>query len=413
MRPKKAFGILLALVMLLGSMPFMGQVAQAAPETCTVTFETNGGPSVAAQTITKGGKAGRPEAPVMEGYELWDWYSDPACTTRFDFSQAIDTDTVIYAYWVKTVSGVKLHGDGTTQGSDGYYKINTDTLEVLFAKDSANVKIEISPLAADYNTANKLTEPPEKGTAYYFHVILEDLDGEEGKPTVFYSTAIKTGTAATVENATVSLEELSRSPGGSFATLIFKYTEDPAAAHTVTFESNGGSAVDPQEVEDGGKAEKPADPTRDGYWFTAWCTDEDLQTEYDFSQPVTSDLTLYAMWTIKPPVATTFVISYDLNGGTLDGETGVITVEVEKGATITLPKPTREGYTFDYWKGSRYKAGASYTVEEDHTFTAQWKQGGAPQTGDESHMGLWIALMAVSFFGFGIILLGRRRSAHK
>ena len=37
--------------------------------------------------------------------------------------------------------------------------------------------------------------------------------------------------------------------------------------HTVTFDSNGGSAVDAQTVDDGGKAVKPADPTRDGYTF--------------------------------------------------------------------------------------------------------------------------------------------------
>lgn len=78
-----------------------------------------------------------------------------------------------------------------------------------------------------------------------------------------------------------------------------------------------------------------------------------------------------------------FSVSFDLNGGTLDGKTGTVTMEIEKGTTITLPAPTREGYTFDYWKGSRYAAGDSYVVEDDHTFTAQWKEnGGSGGNGD-------------------------------
>ena len=77
---------------------------------------------------------------------------------------------------------------------------------------------------------------------------------------------------------------------------------------------------------------------------------------------------------IRTAGKTTSVISYDLNGGSLNGQTGTVTVEAENGSTIVLPAPTREGYTFDYWQGSRYNAGDKYTVKEDHTFTAQWKQ---------------------------------------
>lgn len=79
---------------------------------------------------------------------------------------------------------------------------------------------------------------------------------------------------------------------------------------------------------------------------------------------------------------TTSTISYNLNGGTLNGKTGTVTLSVENGTTITLPAPTREGYTFDYWEGSRYNAGDSYTVNGDHTFTAQWKKNSTtPGTG--------------------------------
>ena len=69
-------------------------------------------------------------------------------------------------------------------------------------------------------------------------------------------------------------------------------------AYTVTFESNGGSEVDPQHVAQGETVSKPADPKRDGFKFAGWYSDEALTKEYDFSSKVTGDLTLYAKWAI-------------------------------------------------------------------------------------------------------------------
>ena len=67
---------------------------------------------------------------------------------------------------------------------------------------------------------------------------------------------------------------------------------------TVAFNSNGGSACDTKFVATAdGKLVKPADPTRDGYTFGGWFTDEARTQAYDFSTPVTADLTLYAKWT--------------------------------------------------------------------------------------------------------------------
>ena len=67
---------------------------------------------------------------------------------------------------------------------------------------------------------------------------------------------------------------------------------------TVAFNSNGGSACDTKFVATAdGKLVKPADPTRDGYTFAGWYTDEACTQAYDFSTPVTADLTLYAKWT--------------------------------------------------------------------------------------------------------------------
>ncbi|MDR0381250.1 MAG: InlB B-repeat-containing protein [Oscillospiraceae bacterium] len=66
---------------------------------------------------------------------------------------------------------------------------------------------------------------------------------------------------------------------------------------TVAFNSTGGSAVSNQNVASGGKAVKPADPTREGYAFAGWYTDAAGTTAYNFNNAVTAGLTLYAKWT--------------------------------------------------------------------------------------------------------------------
>lgn len=68
------------------------------------------------------------------------------------------------------------------------------------------------------------------------------------------------------------------------------------AVHTVTFDSNGGSTVETQTVQDGEKATKPADPVRDGFIFKGWYIDSQCKTPYDFSAPVTSNQMVYAKW---------------------------------------------------------------------------------------------------------------------
>lgn len=73
-------------------------------------------------------------------------------------------------------------------------------------------------------------------------------------------------------------------------------TEPAATVYAVSFVSNGGSVVETQYVEEGNTAARPDDPTQDGYVFMGWYSDEELTVLYDFTAPVTADLTLYADW---------------------------------------------------------------------------------------------------------------------
>lgn len=70
---------------------------------------------------------------------------------------------------------------------------------------------------------------------------------------------------------------------------------------TVNFDSNQGTAVDSQLVAVGDKVVKPADPTKEGYTFSGWFTNEDCTKAYDFDAAVDGaepEFTLYAGWKI-------------------------------------------------------------------------------------------------------------------
>lgn len=74
-------------------------------------------------------------------------------------------------------------------------------------------------------------------------------------------------------------------------------------AVTVKFDSNQGTAVDSQLVTVGDKVVKPTDPTKEGYTFSGWFTDEDCTNAYDFDADVDGtqpEFTLYAGWKAAP-----------------------------------------------------------------------------------------------------------------
>ena len=191
---------------------------------------------------------------------------------------------------------------------------------------------------------------------------------------------------------------------------------------------------------DTGEALSPNVFAREHYRFTGWNTKADGSGTSYADKAVVKNLTdkdgdvvdLYAQWEKKK----VYTISYDLNGGKLNGAGGIVTVEVEEDTVISLPKPDRKGYHFDYWKGSRYKAGASYKVTGDHSFKAIWKKAGnggdngggdngggdnggggkhkggdgSSSTGDRTPMGLLLLLLLGSAGAAGRVIVTRSRA---
>jgi uncharacterized repeat protein (TIGR02543 family) len=141
---------------------------------------------------------------------------------------------------------------------------------------------------------------------------------------------------------------------------------------TVTYESNGGSALPNQTVYWGRLIEEPQAPTKVGYSFEGWFTDSELTEQWDFSQDyVSGDVTLYAKW------GSGYRISFDSHGGrTPNPKTITIGYGVEYGELATTIKV---GYTLAGWyteaggAGSPITSDSTVAINEDHTLYAAWQ----------------------------------------
>ncbi|WP_167434087.1 InlB B-repeat-containing protein [Paenibacillus silvae] len=252
------------------------------PKTYTVNFKSNGGSTVEDLTINEGAVATAPPAPTLDGYTFSGWYSDMELTTAYGFTEVIMEALTLYAKWTKNSYKLSFNSDG---GST----VSSQSVE-------------------DGEAAMEPDAPTREG--YKFSGWYSDIDRTQA---YIFTTPMK---------ASLS--------------LYAKWT----AIYTVSFNSNDGSSVDNQTIENGNHATEPTVPTKDGYIFSGWYSDIDLTEAYSFTTSVTSNLTLYAKWTSNK-----HTVSFDSNGGS-DVERQL----VSPGEKATEPSmPTWEGYRFDGW----------------------------------------------------------------
>ena len=149
---------------------------------------------------------------------------------------------------------------------------------------------------------------------------------------------------------------------------LCKKKAPPVPYYTVTFNSQGGSAVSPiTGVKPGSAITLPANPTKAGFTFDGWCTDKEGKYLFSPTTPIYSDLTLYAKW-----IEQLYTVTFDSQGGSaVNPITGV-----KYGSTITLPaNPTKAGFTFDGWctnKEGKSSFSPTTPINSDLTLYAKW-----------------------------------------
>ncbi|HRX44861.1 MAG TPA: InlB B-repeat-containing protein, partial [Acholeplasmataceae bacterium] len=255
----------------------------------TVTFEENGGEAVEDMVISINSTSINLPTPVREGFTFDGWYLDNAFTQPFTIA-ALLTQTgsvTLYAKWADDVVQYTI-----TFESNGGSSVSAIT-------------------QGAGTTVTAPTNPTKSG--FTFGGWFSDSA---------LTTAYTFGTMP-AENITL------------YAKWVAEVTNQ-----TITFESNGGSAVANLVAAIGSTIAAPTAPTKMGYTFGGWYSDSALTTAYTFTTMPADALTLYAKWTLN-----NYTISFEENGGSVvaDKTQGYNT------AVVAPTAPTKMGYTFGGW----------------------------------------------------------------
>ena len=386
-----------------------------AEKTCTVTFDTDGGSAVRSQVVNVGGNAIAPTAPVKEGYTFAGWYvGDTAYdfasavtenvtlkakwtlntyTVTFDADNGTENTTATVEHGKTAVApadpikaGYTFAGWYLGEAAYDFAAVVTGdiTLKAAWTVNQYTITFdtdggsEIAPITSDFGAAVTAPAAPTK-EGYTFagwdkeipatmpvegvtvkalwtvnqYTITFDTDGgsEIAPITLDFGAAVTAPTAPTKAGYTFAGwdKEIPATMPIEGITVKALWTVNQ---YTITFDTDGGSEIDPITLDFGAAVTNPAAPTKEGYTFAGW------DKEIPATMPV-EGVTVKALWTVNQ-----YTITFDTNGGS---EIAPITLDF--GAAVTAPvAPTKVGHFFAGWD----KPIPATMPAENVTITASW-----------------------------------------
>lgn len=154
-----------------------------------------------------------------------------------------------------------------------------------------NVKVDGQNIQED-REAGKLSYQWDENN-HLLTVFLDELDVNQER-VITYQSSVLSGENGEYKTNSATLTGANTFGGSVQASATVRLKDEKK--WTVTFESNGGTLVDSQQVIDNQKATEPANPDYEIREFKGWYEDKGLERKYDFNQPVNEDITLYARW---------------------------------------------------------------------------------------------------------------------
>jgi uncharacterized repeat protein (TIGR02543 family) len=304
------------------------------PPKFTVTFDAYGGtPTPAQQTVTDGSPATEPApAPTNGTCTFLGWYTDAAHTTQWNFADPVTGNMTLYANWdCKQTITITYHRN--TSPTDSAIYIQTIPL------DAGDTVPYITPA---WTNGNK--------TFGGWSLNANDTCPVTGPPPATYD------------------------PANTFFPNGQLYAVWCPPKYTVTFDANGGTPTPaPQTVTDGTPATEPAPAPTNGSCCTllGWFTDPAHTIKWDFSSPVTQNMTLYAGWDCQNnPVQHT--VTFDAMGGTPPPATQTVAdgALLQSPQTTTLGNCALQGWYTDPGLTTPWNFAAPVT--RDMTLYARW-----------------------------------------
>ena len=270
--------------------------------TLEATFTADGTTFAPAQTIDRGEKFEEPAEPSKENHTFAGWYNGDE---KFDF----DADTTNAPNVLELVAK---------------WDINQYTIK--FVSDHGSFEDQTIEYGGTIKT-DKLTIPKVEGYTF---------DG-------WYAD----------ENRTIEFDFTKPITGDTKV-----YAKWTANDYYVSFVTEHGDPPTSQNVKYNGTANDPGKLSEDGYTFIGWYTDDTYDTEFDFTQPITSNTTVYAKWEKNAPVLPdTYALNVSgafvyVDGVDVTASAGDTSLPLEKDASVRLvadPDRMPSGMVFDRW----------------------------------------------------------------
>lgn len=284
-------------------------------DTCAVTFYENfPGGEMTTVNVETGKTVTKPSDPERGGYSFEGWFTSYDGGEPFDFTANITSDTQVFAQWEKTAYQVT-------------YKLN-------------NGESDAYAYVGEGQTLAKPQNPVRD--QYSFDAWYSDADLTE-----LYSF------------------------GGTLTSDIVLYAGWLQTSATVTFDFNytGAPAAITRTVEIGKTLTPPEQPLRDMYEFIGWYNGVGTDaTQFDFSDPVERNITLYARWERSE-----YIVTFNPNYQGAEAEE----VRVKANQAAQSPDFSRTGYVFVGWYNeaacTTSAADSLAAVDSDFTVYAKWE----------------------------------------
>ena len=381
----KLFSVLLVILALL-AIPSCkhGNTGTLEPEpeqvVYTVTFDTDGGSEISAKSVNADEAVAQPDSPTKTGFVFDGWYTDSQLTTAWDFETKVTQDITLYAKWKILVLNVTFFTDGGTEISAQEVNYNETAVQPESDPTKENCTFDGWYTDRTYSTEFDFTTEITQDITIYAKWIVSE-ESFEVKFETSGGSDIATQVIKENQKATKPATDPTKAHfkfGGWYVdeacSLAFDFDTELTEAttiyarwielYTVTFNTDGGTTVTAQEVEPGTPITEPSPaPTKSGYKFLGWYSNQQLTTTYDFSAGVYQNLTIYAKW--NPLYTITF------SGADVPSQS------VEKGEKVEKPADpvSSEGSLFAGWYiNDTYTAEFDFDskIYENKTIYAKW-----------------------------------------
>jgi|GEM_PF-5874911 len=363
-------------------------VAQWTANKYKVSFNANGGTVTPdTMTLTHGDVYGKLPTPTRDGYTFAGWFTDPNGGAKVEQGDVVTASHTLYAHWTAKTCTVTFNANGgtvtpaeqtVTYGStygelptltregytfagwftkkDGGTQVTKETVVTTVADHTLYAHWTAKTCTVTFDVNGGTVTPAEQTVTYGSTYGELPTPTREGYTFAGWFTEQNGGTQVTKETVVKTVAD---------HTLYAHWT---ANTYTVKFDANEGTVTSAEQTVTYGShyGELPT-PTREGYTFAGWFTEQNGGTQVTKE----TDHTLYAHWT-----ANTYTVKFDANEGTVTPAEKTVTYGSTYGE---LPTPTREGYTFAGWfteqnGGTKVMADTKVTTAENHTLYAYWMQ---------------------------------------